>query len=117
MVRFLVKVVMNGIILVPFLLLFTEASVWSSLVTSIVFSIIAYLVGDRLILRTSGNLVATLADAVLAAIYLGVVSAFMHWSFTAGKLLFTVVVLGVVELLFHFFLKRFDWHERREKAS
>lgn len=108
MTRILVKVIMNGIILVPFLLWYTEATIMSAIVTSIVFSIIAYFIGDQLILRASNNIVATVADAVLAIVYLWVVSAFMNWSFTWGELLFTVVILGVVELLYHYFLQRFD---------
>ncbi|MDF2683852.1 MAG: hypothetical protein K0R47_5042 [Brevibacillus sp.] len=116
MVRFLVKVVMNGIILVPFLLWYTEATVLSAIVTSIGLSIIAYLIGDKLILRASNNIVATISDAILAAVYLWVVAAFMNWSLTWGELLFTVVVLGVVELLYHYFLKRFDVDSERQKT-
>lgn len=116
LIRFLVKVVMNGIILVPFLLWYTEATVLSGIVTSIVFSIIAYFIGDRLIFKASNNLVATVADAILAVVYLGVVSAFMNWSFTWGKLLFTAVVLGIVELLYHSFLKRFDSESELQKT-
>ncbi|MED4582457.1 DUF2512 family protein [Brevibacillus choshinensis] len=116
MLRFLIKVVMNGIILVPFLYWYTNATMLSIIVASIVFSVIAYLIGDLLILRASNNLVATVADLILAVFYLGVVSTFMHWSFTWGKLLFTAVVVGVVELLYHFFLKRFDVESQPEKT-
>jgi len=116
LVRFLVKVIMNGIILVPFLLWYTEATVLSSIITSLGFSILAYLLGDMLILRASSNLVATLADMLLAAIYLGVVSALMYWTLTWGELLFTIVVVGVTELLYHFFLKRFDQESQHQKT-
>ncbi|MDR7316475.1 DUF2512 family protein [Brevibacillus nitrificans] len=116
MTRFLVKIVMNGIILVPLLLWYTEATVFTAIVATLLFSVIAYLVGDRLILRASNNLVATVSDAVLAVVYLWVASAVMHWSLHWGELLFTAVLLGVVELLYHFFLKRFDTEAERERA-
>jgi FtsH-binding integral membrane protein len=116
LIRFLVKVVMNGIILVPLLLWYTEANVFSAIVATLLFSVIAYLVGDRLILRSSNNLVATVSDAILAVVYLWAASAVMHWSLNWGELLFTAVLLGVVELLYHFFLKRFDTEDERERA-
>ncbi len=108
MTRLIVKVVINGIILIPLLKWYTEATTMSAVVTSIIFSIIAYLIGDRLILRATNNLVATISDAVLAAVYLWAVSAMMNWSLSWGELLFTVVLLGVAEMLYHYFLKRFD---------
>ncbi|MED1949526.1 DUF2512 family protein [Brevibacillus centrosporus] len=116
MIRFLVKLVMNGIILVPLLLWYTEANVFSAIAATLLFSVIAYLVGDRLILRASNNLVATVSDAILAVVYLWAASAVMHWSLSWGELLFTAVLLGVVELLYHFFLKRFDTEDERERA-
>ncbi|GAA4721899.1 DUF2512 family protein [Brevibacillus fulvus] len=108
MSKFLIKVLFNGIILVPFLIWFTEAGWLSSIVTSIGLSIIAYLIGDQLILRKTNNVVATIADAVLAAVYLWVVAAYMDWSLSFGELLFTVIVLGVVEFVFHRYLGVLD---------
>lgn len=111
--RFIVKLVINGIILVPFIYWFTEATIWASIVTSVGLSIIAYLIGDQLILRTSNNLIATVSDAILAAVYLWAVSAFMNWNFSFGEMLFTVVVLGVAEFFYHRFLGRVDEQERQ----
>jgi predicted Kef-type K+ transport protein len=114
--RFLVKLIMNGIILVPFLYWFTEATVLSSSLTSLGLTVIAYLIGDQLILRASNNLVATLSDAVLAAVYLWMVAAFMNWSFTWGELLLTVAILGVAELFYHRFLGKVDRDSELQKS-
>ncbi|MEJ8547969.1 DUF2512 family protein [Brevibacillus borstelensis] len=111
--RFLLKLVINGIIVVPFVYWFTEASVWASIVTSVGLSIIAYLIGDQLILRASNNLVATFSDAILAAVYLWAVAAFMRWNFSFGEILFTVLVLGVAEFFYHRILGRVDQQERQ----
>ncbi|USG68176.1 YndM family protein [Brevibacillus ruminantium] len=105
---FLLKLVLNGIVLIPFLYWFTEISIWSSIVASIGLTIIAYFIGDLFILRATNNTIATISDAILAAAYLWAVSATLHWSLGPFEILFTVVVLGIAEFAYHRVLGEID---------
>lgn len=106
------KLLLNGIIVIPLLLWFTEATVWNSIVTAVIFCLIAYIIGDQIILRASNNMVATAADAALAFVYFWLVADWMNWSLTWGELLVMVVALGVVEFIFHRLLGEADGRRR-----
>lgn len=99
--RLIRKLLMNGIVVIPLLMWFTEATFLSSLIAASVLSVIAYLVGDQLILRMSNNIIATAADAGLAWIYFWAVASMMNWSLTWGELAMITLALGVVEYIFH----------------
>ncbi|MEW9668635.1 DUF2512 family protein [Ammoniphilus sp. 3BR4] len=66
-----------------------------------ILSVIAYLIGDQLILRISNNIIATVADAGLAWIYFWAVASMMNWSLTWGELGIITLALGVVGFIFH----------------
>ncbi len=99
--RMLRKILMNGIVVVPLLMWFTEATLWSSVITSLVLSVIAYMIGDQIVLRWSNNLVATITDAALTFIYLWAVADWFDWSLTIGELTTITLALGVVEFIYH----------------
>lgn len=113
MERFLIKVAANGVVVVPMLMWFTEAGFWAATVTSGILSGIAYLLGDQLVLRASNNAVATLADAVLAFVYLWAVADFLDWNLTWGELLMTTAAVGIVEVFFH----RYLGYKDKDKAA
>lgn len=92
---------MNGIVVIPLLMWFTEANFLSSLIAASILSVIAYLIGDQLVLRISNNIIATAADAGLAWIYFWAVASMMNWSLTWGELAIITLALGVVEFIFH----------------
>lgn len=102
--RFLVKLVIDGIILVPFLLWFTEGNLFFILLAAIGLTVIAYFLGDQVILRATNNVIATISDAVIAAVYLWAVAALLGWSLSWRELLLTVAVLGIAEFIFHRYL-------------
>jgi uncharacterized membrane protein len=112
--RFVRKLLMNGIVIVPLLMWFTEATFWASIVTAAIFTTLAYFIGDQLILRMSNNTIATLSDAVLAFVYFWIVADTMDWTLTLGELFTIVVVLGIVEMIYHRQLGRQDGQERAE---
>lgn len=112
--RFILKLLLNAIVVVPMLIWFTEATFIGSLITAIGLSVISYLIGDQFILRRTNNIVATAADAVLAFAYLWMVAAFVNWDYTFGEMLMTVAVLGVVEWFFHASLQNNDVRNRAE---
>ncbi|MFD0714134.1 DUF2512 family protein [Paenibacillus sp. GCM10027626] len=79
----------------------TNATFWEAALASLVLSVIAYYAGDQLVLRSTNNTVATLADAVLVFVYFWVVAYFLNWDLSIGGLLIITAVLGVIEVFFH----------------
>jgi membrane protein HdeD len=106
--KFIVKLVANGVVVVPLLLWYTEATFWQAAVTAVILSGIAYLLGDQLILRVTNNTVATLADAALAFVYFWSVASLMDWTLTFGENLMITLILGVVEAVYHRYLGNRD---------
>ncbi len=111
--RLLRKIIMNGIVIVPLLMWFTEATIWSSLVTAVILSLVAYFIGDQLILRAGNNTVATLADAGMALVYFWFVAVMMGWSLTFGELVVLTLALGVVEWIYH---RQLGWADKEKTA-
>lgn len=99
--KFLLKLLLNGIVVIPLLLWFTEATFIASLITAGLLSTVAYFVGDQLILRASNNLIATIADGLLAFAFLWVAAELLLWSITFGQLFTIALILGIVEFIFH----------------
>lgn len=108
MTRFLYKMILNAIVIVPLLMWFTEATFWASLISGIVLSVIAYILGDQIILRLGNNTGATIADAVLTFVYFWLVAGWMDWSLSIGELIVLTLALGVVEFFYHRYLGKAD---------
>ncbi len=106
--RFLIKTVINGLVVVPLLLWFTEATLIGSILASVALSTIAYVLGDQMVLHATNNIIATLADVALAFAFLWMVSYFADWALNFTELLVIVLVLGIVEYVFHRNLRRMD---------
>lgn len=106
--RFLRKVIMNGIVVVPLLMWFSEATLIGSLVAAVVLSFVAYYLGDQLILRASNNTVATLADAGLSLFYLYWTAYMFDWELTLWEAVVITGAIAVVEWIFHRQLERYD---------
>ncbi|QHZ50329.1 DUF2512 family protein [Paenibacillus larvae] len=102
--KFLIKVLLNGIVVIPLLMWYTEATFVGAATAAVILSVIAYLIGDQIVLRYTNNTVATIVDAVVALFYLWLVARYANWSLSVGELLTVVIVLGVVEIGFHRFL-------------
>ncbi|GAA0380006.1 DUF2512 family protein [Bacillus horti] len=102
--KFLYKLLLNGIVVVLFTQWFTNATFWQSIISAIVFSGLAYVVGDQLILRRSNNTVATIADAGLAFVFFWVVSNMFDWTMSFGELVILTLAIGIAEIAYHRFL-------------
>jgi hypothetical protein len=98
---FIRKIIMNGIVVVPLLMWFSEASFWNSVVTALILSVVAYFVGDQIILRMSNNTIAVIADVGLAFVYLWAVAYMMDWALSLGEIFIISLALGLVEIIFH----------------
>lgn len=102
--KLIIKILINGFIVVSLFTLFTNATFWEATISATILSVIAYMVGDQIILRTSNNTIATIADAVLAFVYLWAVAYFMNWDLSFGELVIITLILGVAEAVYHRFL-------------
>ncbi|MFD1952956.1 DUF2512 family protein [Paenibacillus thailandensis] len=102
--RFILKWLVNGVIVVSLLMFYADATFWSAAITATVLSVVAYFVGDLFILRATNNTVATIADAVLAFAGLWIAAYMMNWPLDATEILFATVLLGAAEWLFHRYL-------------
>ncbi|MDF2590017.1 MAG: hypothetical protein K0S41_3858 [Anaerocolumna sp.] len=98
----LIKFVMVTIVLGITLSVMTNLTFTDILYVSATVTILAYVVGDLLILSITNNVVATIADAALAlaTIYaFNFIWEFKNISFTDS--LITALILGVGEWFFH----------------
>lgn len=91
---------------------FADVHFWEALVTATALTLIAYFVGDQLILRRANNAVATVSDILLSYVVLWVAADAMRWDLTVGEILMIAVVLGIAE----WFLHRFVFQHRVKGA-
>ncbi|MEK3883617.1 DUF2512 family protein [Paenibacillus sp. PL2-23] len=104
MLKFLLKFLVNGLIVATYLYYYTEISYWSAVVVATGLVVLAYLIGDQIILRATNNAFATVCDVVLAAGYLGLLSYLYDWSLSLGETVMIALTLGLAEWLMHRFL-------------
>jgi len=103
--KLIIKLILNGVVVLPLLITFTEASFASALLTAVLLSLVAFIIGDQLILRVSNNLIATICDAALAFVFLWLAAYVADWSLSTGELLTIVLVLGLIEAMYHRMLR------------
>lgn len=100
------KALMNGLPLILILTLGGKLNVLTAVAISLVVALIAYLIGDLLILPAAGNAVATVADGglVFALLYL---LRYVGIVLSISTILWSVVAVLLVEgLIYHPYLKR-----------
>jgi hypothetical protein len=101
------KVLWNGIVVVPLLLLFSkETTVLEAVLTSLALTCIAYAVGDQMILRSSNNVIATVSDMLLAFFLIWMAAYYAKWTLSFTELCVICIGLGVVEYVYHRYLAR-----------
>lgn len=101
MMKFVLKWLINGVIVVTLLMYYADVSLINAAITASALSVIAYFVGDQMILRATNNTVATLADAVLAFMLLWIAALMMNWNLSFGEILVITAILGVAEWVIH----------------
>jgi len=102
--KFFVKWLINGVIVVTMLMYYADVSFINAAITATVLTIIAYVIGDQLILRASNNMVATISDAVLAFVFFWVAAVIMNWRLDLTEIFFIALMLGVAEWILHRYL-------------
>ncbi|WP_159888359.1 DUF2512 family protein [Paenibacillus puerhi] len=102
MMKLLLKWIVNGAIVVFMLMYAAEnITIWNALVTATALTLIAYFVGDQIILRMTNNLIATISDGLLAFIFLWAAASLMRWNVTTGEIFAIAIVLGIAEWFMH----------------
>ena len=104
--KFLFKWALNGVIVVIFLTYYADMSYLTAILAATVLTIIAYLIGDVYILPRTGDVVAAIADAVLALAYLMVAALIFDWQLSFGEAAVIAAVLGFAEFFYHRFVLR-----------
>lgn len=101
-VAIILKFILVAVVLEIYMLLATSLLFWQVLLLALVVTVVAYIIGDLLILPHSNNIVATICDLVLAFL---VIFVFRYFSGYAGisvvDAIICAVILGVVEWFFH----------------
>ncbi|SFJ32359.1 Protein of unknown function [Paenibacillus sp. UNC496MF] len=110
--KFVLKWIVNGAIMVASLMYYAHASLWHAVVTATVITIIAYFVGDQLILRITNNPVATIADAILAYVLLWLAADSFNWSLSVGEIVIIAIVIGIAEWFIHRYVLQSDLEVR-----
>lgn len=105
---FLMKLILNMIVIIPLLMWFSDASFLVSLVTALALSVLSYLVGDQLLLRITNNRVSTIVDAALAFGFFWIAAWVTNWTLNLTEILTISVLLGSVEWAFHRYLRKVD---------
>lgn len=106
MSKFVFKWLVNGAIVIALLMYYTEATLTEAALAATGLTVIAYLIGDQLILRKTNNTVATVADFCLAMAYLVVVADYLDWNLSMSEAFFISLMLAVFEFVFHRYMLR-----------
>lgn len=106
--KFLIKAVLNGIVAIFMLMWLSNASFTGSLLTALVLCVLAYLVGDQIVLRLTNNTVATIADFGLAYLILWIAADLNDWTLTFGEIALISLVIALVEIGYHHYLGHRD---------
>lgn len=108
----IIKLLINGVIAIPGLW-WSGTSLTFAIVTSVVVSLIAYGLGDLLILSNTNNTFATTADFLLVfALFWGACALFNQTYLLSG-ILVTTFAIGVVEYFFHSYLQHKGVHHSK----
>jgi hypothetical protein len=100
-VKFIMKWIIDGAVVVLLLIYFGNVSFFEAAITATALTIIAYGVGDQVILRSTNNAVATIADGVLGFFILWIAAYSMNWDINIGQILIIAVILAIAEWVVH----------------
>lgn len=102
---FAIKLIANGIVAIPLLMWFSEASFFGAAIAVVILGLVSFWLGDLLVLKYSNNMAATALDVVLAFFYFWFASSYANWSLAFNELIIIAIAVGIVEAVFHFYLQ------------
>ncbi|MDG0812634.1 DUF2512 family protein [Cohnella rhizosphaerae] len=98
--KFLLKWLVNGTIATTLLMYYSNASFLGSVTTATILTIIAYMVVDQIILRSTNNLIATVSDGILGYLVLWVAASTMKWTISPGEIFIVALITGIAEFFY-----------------
>ncbi len=102
-----IKFVIIGVISVIILPMFARITSGQALITALVLTLVAYFAGDIGILPRYGNVTATVANVIIAAVVIGVadwgINGIITLNVTGWVLVLALIAIG--EWFFHRYLK------------
>lgn len=116
MEKVIVKLLVHGVMITAMLMLLSDAGFGTALMAALGIGVVAYLVGDLLILPRTNNVIATVADAVLVFVMLWAIAEGTGWTLSFGDMLIITALAGVFEYFFHIWLLRDHDPVRRQRA-
>ncbi|MDI4645967.1 DUF2512 family protein [Cohnella hashimotonis] len=99
--KFMLKWLVNGTVVTTLLMYYSNASFLGAATTATILTIIAYIVGDQIILRSTNNTIATISDGILAYLVLWIAASAMKWTISPGEILIVAIITGVAEFFIH----------------
>ncbi|RKD24469.1 hypothetical protein BEP19_08765 [Ammoniphilus oxalaticus] len=106
MKRWIGKLLLYLIVIVPFLLWLTDKNFLTLLITVGIFSIFSYVLSDRIMWELSSDSAATWTDVFLAFIYFWLIPAQLGWPLPMLHVLGLVVIVGLIEYGYHRVLEK-----------
>lgn len=99
--KFLFKWVLNGIIVTLMLAWYADVTYLTAFIAASLFTVIAFLIGDMVLLPNTNNTVATVSDFLMVAVYLGVIQYFYDWNLSFGEIFIISSLVAWAEWLYH----------------
>lgn len=101
----IIKFIVLGVILVLLLPQFGRTTWIQTIITAVVLTIIAYVVGDMWVLPKFGNMAAIVVDFAVAALILWLMSRFLpQFIISKTGVWITALVIAIAEVLLHYYL-------------
>jgi hypothetical protein len=107
-VNFVMKWILDGAVVALLLIYFADVPLLEAAITATALAIITYGVGDQVILRSTNNAVATLADGVLGFFILWIAAYSMKWDINLGQILIIAIILAIAEWVVHRYILQPD---------
>lgn len=112
-----IKYVMIGAITAILLPLMAPVTVGQALLMALLITIVAYLLGDLMVLVNMGNPSATVSDGVIAALLIWLSSAVFLVAIPWWAIIVTAAVIAAGEWFFHQYLSRTVLEVKAEKPQ
>lgn len=105
--KLLMKLVINGIILIPLVVYLSNASWGTAFWAVFTFLLMTYVAVDQLFMRVTNNAAAVLADVLLTFVFIWLVQRyFFNWSMSFTSMAIIAIVYGIVEFFVHAYYQR-----------
>lgn len=108
LMKFALKLILNGSIISLLLFWYASISYVNALIAAVIFTVLAWFAGDRLILRAANNAFATIADAVMSFVYLWIVAAVLNLDLSFGEMFIISLIVGGAEWFYHRYIMSVD---------